>query len=81
MAQANKRPDKTHNKLIKEPDRLKTYLNDKGSTDIDLDKRQLRSRMIVAPTPRVFNVSQMTIVDTIDPHSKTTQVEEVQTSP
>ena len=53
MVQANEKPDKTHDRLIKELNRLKTDLNNDGGIDTDLPKRQLRSRMLVAPTPRV----------------------------
>ena len=81
MAQAIKRLHKTHSKLTKELNRPKIDLNDEGNKDIDLNKRQLRSRMIVVPTPRVFNASQMTTVDTTDPQSNSPQVEQVLTSP
>ena len=52
MAQANEKPDKTHDKLTKELNKLKIDLNNEGNMDTDLTKRQLRSRMIVVPTPR-----------------------------
>ena len=39
--------------------------------DTDLTKRQLRSRTIVVPTPRVLNASQMATVHTTDPQSNT----------
>ena len=50
MAQANERPDKTHNRLMKELNRLKTDLNSEGYIDTDLTKEQLRSRTLVVPT-------------------------------
>ena len=56
---------------MKELNRLKTYLNDEGKMDTALARRQLRSRMLVAPTPRVLSPSQMTMVDTTEPHSAT----------
>ena len=63
MAQT-KKPDKTHDRLIKELNRLKTDLNNKGNMDTDLTKRQLRSRMLVVPT---LSPSQTTTVDTTGP--------------
>ena len=56
MAETTKRLYKRHGKLTKELNRPKMDLNDEGNKDIDLNKRQLRSRMIVVPTHRVFNV-------------------------
>ena len=46
-----KKPDKTHDRLIKEFNKLKADLNNKGNMDTDLTKRQLRSRMLVVLTP------------------------------
>ena len=77
MAQANEKPYKTQDELTKELNKLKIDLNNKGNMDTDLTKRQLRSRTIVVPTPRVLNASQMTIVDTTDPQSNMPQVEQV----
>ena len=81
MVQANAKPDKTHNRLIKELNRLKTDLNNKGNMDTDLTEGQLRSRMLDVPTPRVLSPSQMTTVDTTDPYSNTPQVEQGPSSP
>ena len=67
MAQANEKPHKTHNRLIKELNRLKTDLNNESDIDTDLTKRHLRSRTLVAPIPRVPSPSQMTTVDTTGP--------------
>ena len=69
MLQANKKPDKTHDRLIKELNRLKTALNNEGDIDTDLNKRQLRSRTLIPPTPRVPSPSQMTTMDTTGPNS------------
>ena len=52
---------------MKELNRLKTDLNNEGNVDTDLTRRQLRSRILVAPTPRVPSPSQMTAVDTTEP--------------
>ena len=68
MAQANEKPDKTHDKLTKELNKLKIDLNNEGNMDTDLTKRQLRSRMIVVPTPRVLNASQMATVIPLTPN-------------
>ena len=38
MAQANEKPDKTHDRLIEELNRLKTDLNYVGDMDFDLIK-------------------------------------------
>ena len=76
MVQANEKPDKTHNRLIKELNRLRTVLNNEGDIDTDLTKRQLRSRTLVAPTPRVPSPSQMTTVDTTGPNSNIPQIEQ-----
>ena len=81
MAQTNEKPDKTHVKLNKELNRLKTDLNNEGNMDTDLTKRQLKSRMLVVFTPRVLSPSQMTAVDTANPHSNTPQVEQDPSSP
>ena len=81
MAQANEKPDKTHNRLIKELNRLKTDLNNEGDIDTDLTKRQLRSRMLVAPTPRVPSHSQTITVDTTGPYSNIPQTEQDPSSP
>ena len=43
--------------------------------DADLTKRQLRSRTLIVPTPRVFSPIQLTTLDTTDPHFNTPQVE------
>ena len=67
MAQANEKPDKTHNSLIKELNMLRADLNNEDNMDTDLTKRQLRSRTLVVPTPRVLCPSQTTTVDTPDP--------------
>ena len=80
MAQANEKPDKTHDKLTKELNKLKIDLNNEGNMDTDLTKRQLRSRMIVVPTPRVLNASQNGYSNTTDPQSNTPQVVQVQSS-
>ena len=56
--QANEKPDKTHDNLTKELNRLKIDLNNKGTMDTDFTKRQLRSRTIVLSSPRVCNASQ-----------------------
>ena len=56
MVQANEKHDKIHNRLLKELNRLKTDLNNEADIDTDLTKRQLRSRMLVASTPRVPNL-------------------------
>ena len=80
MVQAKKKPDKTHDRLTKELNTLKTDKNNEGNMDTYLTKRQLRSRTIVVPTPRVLNASQTTTVDTIDLQSNTPQVEQVQSS-
>ena len=77
MAQANKKPDKTHDKLTKELNKLKTDLNNEGNMGTDLTKRQLGRITIEEPTPRVLNASQMATVDTTDPQSNTPQVEQV----
>ena len=66
MTQANKKSDKTHVRLIKELNRLKTDLNNEGDIDIDLTKRQLRSRTLVLLTPRGLSSSQITTVDNTD---------------
>ena len=46
----------------------------------DFTKRQLRSRTIVVPTPRVLNASQMATVDTTDPQSNISQVQQAYSS-
>ena len=81
MAQANNKPDKTHNRLMKELNRLKTDLNSEGNIDTDLTKRQLRSRMLVAPTPRVPSPRQMNTVDNTGPSSNTPLIEQDPSSP
>ena len=58
MAQANEKPDKMHDRLIKELNRLNIDLNNEGDIDTNLTKRQLRSRTLVAPTPRVRSPRQ-----------------------
>ena len=68
MVQANDKPDKTHDRLTKELNKLKTDLNNEGNMDTDLSKRQLRSRSIVVPMPRVPTFGQMTTVDTTVPN-------------
>ena len=81
MVEANENPDKTHGMLIKELNRLKTDVNNKGDIDTDLTKRQLRSRTPVIPTPRVPSHSQMTTVDTTGPNSNILQIEQDPSSP
>ena len=49
--------------------------------DTDLTKRQLRSRMLVVPTPRTLSPRQMTTLDNTDSHSYTPQVEQDPSSP
>ena len=71
MVQANEKPDKTHDMLTKELNKLKTDLNNEGNMDTDLTKRQVRSTMIVVPTHIVHNASQVTTVNTTDPQSNT----------
>ena len=80
MVQANDKPDKTLDRLTKKLNKLKTDLNNEGHMDTDLSQRQIRSRTIVVPTPRVPNASQMTTLDTTVPQSITPQVEQVQSS-
>ena len=81
MVQANEKPDKTHNRLIKELIRLKTDLNNEGDIDTDLTKRQLRSRMLVTPTPRVLSPRQTILVDTTGLNSNILQTEQDPSSP
>ena len=68
MAQANNKPDKTHDRLTKEVNRLKTDLNNEGNMDADLS------------TPGVPNTGQTTTVDTCVLQSITPQVGQVQSS-
>ena len=70
MAQACEKPDKTHDRLMKELNRLKTDLNNDGNINTDLTRRQLRSKVLVAPTPRVLSPSQMITVDITELPSK-----------
>ena len=81
MAKANEKPDKTHDRLMKELNKLKTDLNNEGNMDTDLTRRHLRSRMLVVPTPKVLSPSQMATVDTTEPHSNTPQIEQDTSSP
>ena len=81
MAQANKKPEKIHDRLIKELNKLKTHLNNKSDIDTNLTKRQLRSRTLVTPTPRVPSPSQMTTVNTPGPDSNISQIEQDPSSP
>ena len=60
---------------------MKTDLNKEGDIDTDLTKRQLRSRMLVAPTPRVPSPSQMTTVNTTGPNSNIPLTEQDPSSP
>ena len=69
MAQANEKPDKTHDMLIKKLNKLKTDLTSEGDIDTDLTKRQLRSKTLVAATTRAPSPSQTTTVDTTGPNS------------
>ena len=80
MVQENNKPDKTHDRLTKELNKLKTDLINESNMDTDLLKKQLRSRTIVVPTPRVPNTGQMTTVNTTVPQSITPQVWQVQSS-
>ena len=48
--------------------------------DTGLTKRQLRSRTIVVPTPRVFNATQMATVEATGPQSNIPQIEKVHSS-
>ena len=43
---------------------MKTDLINEDNIDTDLTKRQLRSRMLVAPIPRILSPRQMISVDT-----------------
>ena len=81
MVQANERPNKTHDRLIKKLNRLKTDLNNEGIIDTNLTKRQLRSRTLVTPTPRVPSPSQMTTMDTTGTNSNIPQIEQDPPSP
>ena len=81
MAQANEKPGKTHDKLIKELNRLKTDLNNEGDIDTDLTKRQLRSRMLLVPTPRALSPRHMFSVDITGLDSNIPQTEQDPSSP
>ena len=74
------RPIKQQDELPKKLNQLKIDLNNESNTDTDLTRRQLRSRIILVPTPRVLNASQTATVDTTDPQSNIPQVEQVQYS-
>ena len=80
MAQASNKTDKTHDRLTKELNRLKTNINNEGNMDTDLSKGQLRSRSIAVSTSRVPNTGQTATVDTTVPQSITPQVGQVQSS-
>ena len=60
---------------------MKTDINNEDGIDTDLTKRQLRSRMLVAPTPRVPSPSQMTTLDTTGPNSNIPWTEQDPSSP
>ena len=79
--QVKEKPDKTHDRLIKELNRLKTDLNNEGDIDTDLTKRQLRSRTLVGPTPRVPSPSHMTTEDTTGPNFNIPWIEQDSSSP
>ena len=81
MMEANEKPEKTHDRLIKELNRLKTDLNNEGDIDTDVAKRQLRSRMLVAPTPRVPSPRETISVDTTGLNSNIAQTEQDSSSP
>ena len=42
MVQANEKPDKTHDKLTKELNKLKVDLNHEGNMDTDLTKETVK---------------------------------------
>ena len=60
---------------------MKTDLNSEGNIDTDITKRELRSRMLVAPTSRIPSPCQKTTVDITGPNSNTPWIEQDPSSP